>query len=743
MSKSLGNVLDPFEVIERFGADALRFYLLRDVRFGQDGSVSTAAFELRYEASSPTSYGNLASRTIAHARAATATASCPTWRLDAALARGLRRACPSSVVRAARRGGADGSRSRRSGSACAGSTATSRSRRRGCSPRTPAGPDELDRVLASLAEGLRVVDRAAVALHAGRDRERLLDARSARPAARGAGVCLAALGAVARVARSRRFSRRAPGAAGVIDSHTHLDACEPPDGELVAAAQAAGRDADADGRHRRRICRAALAAAERFPAGVRGGRPPPERRAAASTTPTWRELRRSRPTSAASRSARRASTTTATARRASDQQRAFAAQIELARELGKPLVIHTRAADEETLAALAATARAGSAVIMHCFSMPEHLDECLERAAGGSPSPATSPTRAPPSSPRPPRCVPDGAPAGRDRRARTWRRRPSAASPTSRRSSRIRLAFVAELRGVEPSELERNARAQRRRACSAGEHAGEPRPPSLRRMRPVRRAARPRSRAELPRRLQHPWRDRARRRALAPGRRARDRRRPGRAVRVPRRARGPRARGRDRRAACEPALRDAIEPFANVTRASGPTRWRSILPHWTRRPNKRDREPALRDRRGRDPADGRGARLADPLGGDGPAARSASGSRRGPAAAPTARRACSASSPARSRSCARSPALSSIPVPNVDSVLIGMTRAPGARAGAAALVQGAFAHRRKALRELARAEHRHRRERCAPLGRDGTAARRRAERLAPASSSRALWEAVR
>ena len=41
MTKSLGNVLDPFAVIERFGADALRFYLLRDVPFGQDGSVST------------------------------------------------------------------------------------------------------------------------------------------------------------------------------------------------------------------------------------------------------------------------------------------------------------------------------------------------------------------------------------------------------------------------------------------------------------------------------------------------------------------------------------------------------------------------------------------------------------------------------------------------------------------------------------------------------------------------------
>jgi methionyl-tRNA synthetase len=65
MSKSLGNVLDPFAVIDRFGADALRFYLLRDVSFGQDGSVSTAAFERRYESELANDYGNLASRTLA------------------------------------------------------------------------------------------------------------------------------------------------------------------------------------------------------------------------------------------------------------------------------------------------------------------------------------------------------------------------------------------------------------------------------------------------------------------------------------------------------------------------------------------------------------------------------------------------------------------------------------------------------------------------------------------------------
>jgi methionyl-tRNA synthetase len=65
MSKSLGNVLDPFVVIDRFGADALRFYLLREVPFGQDGSVSNTSFEQRYESELANELGNLASRTLA------------------------------------------------------------------------------------------------------------------------------------------------------------------------------------------------------------------------------------------------------------------------------------------------------------------------------------------------------------------------------------------------------------------------------------------------------------------------------------------------------------------------------------------------------------------------------------------------------------------------------------------------------------------------------------------------------
>ena len=65
MSKSLGNVLDPFQVMETYGTDALRHYCFREVNFGHDGSVSAAGFEARYEGELANEYGNLASRTLA------------------------------------------------------------------------------------------------------------------------------------------------------------------------------------------------------------------------------------------------------------------------------------------------------------------------------------------------------------------------------------------------------------------------------------------------------------------------------------------------------------------------------------------------------------------------------------------------------------------------------------------------------------------------------------------------------
>jgi methionyl-tRNA synthetase len=64
MSKSLGNVLDPFKVMDVFGTDALRYYCFREVSFGQDGSVSTKTFAERYETELANELGNLANRTL-------------------------------------------------------------------------------------------------------------------------------------------------------------------------------------------------------------------------------------------------------------------------------------------------------------------------------------------------------------------------------------------------------------------------------------------------------------------------------------------------------------------------------------------------------------------------------------------------------------------------------------------------------------------------------------------------------
>ncbi len=64
MSKSLGNVIDPFKVIDMYGVDPLRYYLLAAVGFGQDGGVSTADFATRYDTELANQYGNLANRTF-------------------------------------------------------------------------------------------------------------------------------------------------------------------------------------------------------------------------------------------------------------------------------------------------------------------------------------------------------------------------------------------------------------------------------------------------------------------------------------------------------------------------------------------------------------------------------------------------------------------------------------------------------------------------------------------------------
>jgi TatD DNase family protein len=161
----------------------------------------------------------------------------------------------------------------------------------------------------------------------------------------------------------------------LIDSHTHLDMCDPPDAELVAAALEAGVNRivtiGIDGASGR----AALAAAEAFPqlfAAI--GRHPNS--AAGFDDADLAELAAlvAHPKCVAvgetgldfyREGAPRA-----------DQERAFRAQIGLARSVGKPLVIHTRDASDETLALLDAEAE-GVRVILHCFSMADRIEECL------------------------------------------------------------------------------------------------------------------------------------------------------------------------------------------------------------------------------------------------------------------------------------------------------------------------------------------------------------------------------
>ncbi len=64
MSKSVGNVVDPGDLVAAFGVDALRYFLLREVSFGQDGSYSAEAIVTRVNAELANAFGNLAQRTL-------------------------------------------------------------------------------------------------------------------------------------------------------------------------------------------------------------------------------------------------------------------------------------------------------------------------------------------------------------------------------------------------------------------------------------------------------------------------------------------------------------------------------------------------------------------------------------------------------------------------------------------------------------------------------------------------------
>ena len=317
---------------------------------------------------------------------------------------------------------------------------------------------DLDRVLRTLAEGLRVV---TVLLHPWLpgDAPRSCSTPSARPTSRSPARALGAgaLGAVG--ALEPLFPKHPPAAARDRQPHAPRLAARRPTPSSSPRRARGGRHAHPHRRHgRARRCRTRARGRRGLPAGA--------------TPPIGRHpnhadgLRRRRP----GRPRRR---WPAHARCAAigetgldyfrdyapraDQERAFHAQIELARATGKPLVIHTRAAEDDTLATLRERADGlarGPALLLDARP-PRRVPR---PRAGGSRSPATSPTRRPATSPTRPSACPTTACWSRPTRRTSRRSGAQGAQPAGlRRPHRA-------LRGRAPRRRLRGARAPRRRA---------------------------------------------------------------------------------------------------------------------------------------------------------------------------------------------------------------------------------------------------------------------------------------
>jgi TatD DNase family protein len=236
----------------------------------------------------------------------------------------------------------------------------------------------------------------------------------------------------------------------VVDTHCHLDACEPPDGELVARAREAGvRRIATVGTDPQSIERGLRAAAEHEEVVAIVGRHPHEAEGfgAADLAQIERAARHPRARAIGEtgldyfrdRSPR------------PDQHTAFEAQLELARRLGLPVVIHTRDAEDDTFALL--REHDGVTVVMHCFSAPGRLEECVERGylcsfAGNVTYPkATALQEAASKLPAELLLVETDSPYLAPQVVRGKPNEPANVAHTAR--------FVAELRGVPYEELER------------------------------------------------------------------------------------------------------------------------------------------------------------------------------------------------------------------------------------------------------------------------------------------------
>jgi TatD DNase family protein len=163
----------------------------------------------------------------------------------------------------------------------------------------------------------------------------------------------------------------------MVDTHCHIDHCESPVPHLVTRARQAGVERMLAIGMTGDSCRHALAASESYEEvfACLGRHPHESEGFDAAGLEELEEL-------SSHAKARAIGETGLDYKRdyspRADQRRAFVAQIELARKLDRPLVIHTRCAADDTLDLLARHAD-GQPVIIHCFSLTDRVEECIER----------------------------------------------------------------------------------------------------------------------------------------------------------------------------------------------------------------------------------------------------------------------------------------------------------------------------------------------------------------------------
>jgi TatD DNase family protein len=163
----------------------------------------------------------------------------------------------------------------------------------------------------------------------------------------------------------------------MVDTHCHLDSCKDDEAELIARARQVGVTHLATiGMDERTTAQALAAAREHEGVVVVAGRHPhktggfgpadTEQIEQAAADPLVRAIGETGLDYFRDYAPRE------------DQRRAFEAQLDIAARTSLPVVIHTRAAEDDTFAVLAERA-AELTVVMHCFSAPDRVDECVER----------------------------------------------------------------------------------------------------------------------------------------------------------------------------------------------------------------------------------------------------------------------------------------------------------------------------------------------------------------------------